>query len=99
MDERRLVGQVLLNCVKPTSESIFGDLIESDVQAATTFAKDSTESNHENEGTRSSLYHALQLSLTSCKLKQYSSNPRYNFRAEESKLNVAIQYNTFEWES
>ncbi len=29
MDERRTARQVLLNCVKPTPESIFGDLIDS----------------------------------------------------------------------
>ncbi len=43
MDEQRLVRQVLLNCVKPTLDSIFGDLTESDVYAAISLAKDRIE--------------------------------------------------------
>ncbi len=39
MDERGLVRLVLLKCVKPTPESIFGDLIDTDVQAAISLAK------------------------------------------------------------
>ncbi len=34
MDDRRTVRQVLLNCVKPTQESILGDLNGKDVNAA-----------------------------------------------------------------
>ncbi len=45
MDERRLVRQVLLNCVKPTPKSMLGDLIETDVQAAISLAEDIIEWN------------------------------------------------------
>ncbi len=40
MDERRTVRQVLLNCVKPTLESILGDLIDKDINKAISLAKD-----------------------------------------------------------
>ncbi len=39
----RTVRQVLLNCVKPTPESIFGDQINIDVNAAINLAKDRIE--------------------------------------------------------
>ncbi len=45
MDERRVVRQVLLNCVKPTPESILGDIIDTDVQATISLAKDIIEWN------------------------------------------------------
>ncbi len=35
--------QVLLNCVKPTPESIFGDLIDPDINGAISLAKDRIE--------------------------------------------------------
>ncbi len=40
MDERRTVRQVLLNCVKPTQESILGDLNGKDVNRAISLARD-----------------------------------------------------------
>ncbi len=43
MDERRTVRQVLLNCVKPTQESILGDLNGKDVNAAIAWAMDRIE--------------------------------------------------------
>ncbi len=43
MDERRLVRQVLLNCANPTSESIIGDLIDTDVRAVIKLARDRIE--------------------------------------------------------
>ncbi len=43
MDERRTVRQVLLNCVKPTQESILGDLNVKDVNAALSLARDRIE--------------------------------------------------------
>ncbi len=43
MDERRTARQVLLNCVKPKPESIFGDLIDLDVNEAISLAKDRIE--------------------------------------------------------
>ncbi len=43
MNERRTVRQVLLNCVKPTPKSIFGDLIDLDVNEAISLAKDRIE--------------------------------------------------------
>ncbi len=42
-DERPLVRQVLLKCIKPAAESISGDLIESEVPAAMTLAQDRIE--------------------------------------------------------
>ncbi len=36
----RLVRQVFFKCVKPTLESIFGDLIDSDVKVAVNLARD-----------------------------------------------------------
>ncbi len=39
MDERQTVHQVLLNYVKPTPESIFGDLLDLDVNEAISLAK------------------------------------------------------------
>ncbi len=43
IDARRTVRQVLLNCVKPTPDSIFGELIDPDVNAAISVAKDKIE--------------------------------------------------------
>ncbi len=44
MDERQTTRQVLLNCVKPTLESIFGGLFDPDVVcAAINLAKDRME--------------------------------------------------------
>lgn len=40
MDEQRMVRQVLLNCVKPKSESIFDDLIDPDENDAISRAND-----------------------------------------------------------
>ncbi len=40
MDERRLVRQMLLSCVKPTPEPAFGDLIDPDINAAIGLAND-----------------------------------------------------------
>ncbi len=45
MGERRTVRQVLLHCVKRTQESIFGDLIDPDVDKAISLAKDRAEWN------------------------------------------------------
>ncbi len=43
MDERRTVRQVLLNCVKPTQESILGDLNGKGVNPAISLARDRIE--------------------------------------------------------
>ncbi len=43
MAERLTARQILLNCGKPTLESIFGDLIDPDISAAINLAKDGTE--------------------------------------------------------
>ncbi len=43
MDEGRIVRQVLLNCVKPTQESILVDLIDKDVNTTFSLAKDRIE--------------------------------------------------------
>ncbi len=40
MPEHRLVGQVLLNCVKPTHETIFGDVPNLIIENATKLSKD-----------------------------------------------------------
>ncbi len=43
MDERRLVLQALLKCIKPTPESIIGDVVYSDIQAVIDLARDRIE--------------------------------------------------------
>ncbi len=41
--ERRLIPQMLLNCVKPAPESVFGDLTDLNVNAAISLANDRIE--------------------------------------------------------
>ncbi len=43
LDERRMVRQVLLTCVKPAPESLFVTLIFLDISTAIDFAKDRIE--------------------------------------------------------
>ncbi len=43
MDESRLVRKVLLQCFRPTPESIFGDVLDLDVLAAIHLANDRIE--------------------------------------------------------
>ncbi len=43
LNERRTVSQILLMRVKSTPESVFGDLIDADVNAAISLAKDRIE--------------------------------------------------------
>ncbi len=43
MDEYRLVRKVLLNCVKPKKESLFGEIPNRDVEEAIDAARDTEE--------------------------------------------------------
>ncbi len=45
MDENRLVRKILLNCVKPNAESLFGDISNLDVEKAMEIVHDREEWN------------------------------------------------------
>ncbi len=58
MDERQLVGQVLLKCVKLAPEASLGDLIDSQVQATIKLTKDRIQWNKNRPSKRRSAHYS-----------------------------------------
>ncbi len=77
MDERRTVRQVLLRCLKPTPESIFGELIDLDVNEMISLAKDGIEWKRvgpRNVASPTWRINAERITLQGMLMRKYSEN-------------------------